>query len=205
MNHPGQAEWMDFLYDEVAPDRKRELELHLEGCASCATRLEEWRESMDALDEFKLPAGPRLRSPWVPVFRFAAAAALVLATGFILGRRSNTSTAEMETLRNSVAQLALMVQAQESSSYSNSMFAATTAATEETIRLLTDYSRSQEEKRLADRQAFGLALQAFEVRLTRVSGDLETVAVNTQTGFQETHQNLSQLVSFVGPFPGNQK
>jgi hypothetical protein len=72
--------------------------------------------------------------------------------------------------------------------------------------LLGNYSRAQEDKRAADRQAFGLALKAFENQLARVSGDLETVAVNTQTGFQETHQNLSQLVSFVGPYPPpNQK
>jgi len=205
MIHPEQSEWMDFLYEEVAPARKRDLLQHLEQCPSCARHLDEWRESMQALDKFELPPAPRIKRSWAPVFQFAAAAAFVLLAGFALGRRGATSPAEIESLRHSVAQLALMVQAQETTGYSNSIFAATTAASEETIRLLGDYSRGQEDKRLADRQALGLALQTFEARLARVTGDLETVAVNTQTGFQETHQNLSQLVSYYGPVPGNQK
>jgi len=201
--HPEEADWMDFLYGEVAPTRKRELLAHLKECHVCSGNVDQWRESMQALDQFQLPPPPRAGRSWIPALRLAAAAVFVLVIGFAIGRRSSPS-AEIADLRNSVAQLALMVQTQGTTSYSNSLFAATTAANEETLRLLGDYSRAQDEKLIADRQALAVALQTFEARLAQVRSELETVAVNTQTGFQETHHNMSQLVSyFPGTFPSN--
>ena len=36
LKHPDTAEWMAFLYAEVAPERHRELEDHLAHCVECA-------------------------------------------------------------------------------------------------------------------------------------------------------------------------
>lgn len=155
---------------------------------------------MESLDRYELPSATRQGRSWMPAFRLAAAAALVLAAGlgFALGKRSSDA-AEVEKLRHSVAQIEFLLQSNQMINYSNSVFAATTAANEETIRLLADFAHSQDEKLVADRQAVGLMLQDFESRLAKVHRDLETVAVNTQTGFQQTHQNLSQLVSYFPP------
>ena len=198
--HPQAAEWMEFLYGEISQQSRNELQAHLGECAQCAEQVAKWREGMEALDEFQLPSTPRSRRRWLPVLRLAAAAAIVIAAGmgFTIGRRASSS-AEIESLKNSVAQLELMAQGQQTLNYSNTLFAATAAANQETLRLLSDFARVQDEKQLADQRAFAVALQNFEARLQKVHRDLETVAINTQTGFQQTHQNLSELVSYFPP------
>jgi|ERR1041385_5726154 hypothetical protein len=205
--HPETGEWMEFLYEESSPARRRKLTAHLAECPLCTDQVEKCREGMQALDQFELPAASLPKRSGLPLFRLAAAAAIVFAValGFALGRRSSTS-AEIESLRNSVARLEITVQSQQTLNYSNSMFAATAAANEETIRLLTDFTRSQDEKLLADGQAVRLTLQSFDARLAKLGHDLETVAINTQTGFQQTRQNLSELVAyFPVTSPPNQK
>ena len=56
VKHPDAAEWMAFLYEEVGPQRKRELETHLAECATCTEQLSTWRSGMTALNEWKVPA-----------------------------------------------------------------------------------------------------------------------------------------------------
>jgi len=80
---------------------------------------------------------------------------------------------------------------------------ATAAARTETLRLLAEFSRLQQEQRATDLAALKLSLQDVDVRLAGLRSELETVAVNTQTGFQETHQNLTHLVSLSLP-PNNE-
>ena len=200
LNHPDANEWIEFLYEETPAPRRRQIEAHIAECSSCESKLKSWRETMQLLDRYELPAVTRPKRSWVPAFRLAAAAAVVLAAGlgFVFGKRS-TSSAEVEKLRHSVAQIELMLQSNQTLNISNSLFAATAAANEETIRLLADFAHSQDEKLLADRQSVGLVLQDFEARLTKVHHDLEIVAVNTQTGFQQTRRNLSELVSYFPP------
>jgi len=215
LNHPDANEWIEFLYEETPAPRRRQIEAHLGSCPSCASKVNSWRETLESLDRFELPVpAARAKRGWMPAFRLAAAAVLVLAAGlgFALGKRSSSS-AEVEKLRHSVAQMELMLQSSQTLNYSNTIFAATAAANEETIRLLADFAHSQDEKLLADRRSVGLVLQDFETRLTKVHRDLETVAVNTQTGFQQTRRNLSDLVAYFPPTappnvpvgPNNQK
>ena len=45
LKHPDAAEWMAFLYAEVAPERRRELEDHLGHCADCSAQMDMWRAS----------------------------------------------------------------------------------------------------------------------------------------------------------------
>jgi hypothetical protein len=200
LNHPHADDWVEFLYDETPGPRRQEIEAHIAGCSSCASKVKTWGETMQALDRFELPAVGRHAKSWMPAFGLAAAAALVLAAGlgFAFGKRSSSS-AEVDKLRNSVARMELIFQSNQTAAYSNSIFAATAAANEETLRLLADFAHSQDEKLLADRQAVGLVLSDFEARLGKVHRDLETVAVNTQTGFQQTRRNLSELVTYFPP------
>jgi hypothetical protein len=200
LNHPQPEEWVEFLYEETPGPRRRQIEAHIANCPTCAGKMKSWSETLQALDRFELPVIARPAKSWMPAFRLAAAAAVMLAAGlgFAIGKRSSSS-AEVEELRHSVAQMELMLQSNQTLVYSNSIFAATTAANEETLRLLADFAHSQDEKLLTDRQAVGLALTDFEARLGKVHRDLETVAVNTQTGFQQTRQNLTELVAYFPP------
>ena len=73
------------------------------------------------------------------------------------------------------------------------------AANAETVRLLTQYTALQENQRTADQLALKDVLDTFDVRLASLRTELETVAVNTEGGFQATRQNLARLVSFQEP------
>jgi hypothetical protein len=191
VNHPSAAEWMAFLYEEVAPQQKRELQSHLAQCAACASQVKGWRAGMSALDEWTSPMVRRALRRWRPMVKWAAAAAVVLGAGFAVGRQTSTTASELASLKTSVARL---TETMERDRRFNTIHAAT-AANAQAMRLLAEYARLDEDGRAEDRKTVALALQAFESRLARLRAELETVAVNTQDGFQQTQEGLTRLVS----------
>jgi hypothetical protein len=199
VNHPEAAEWMAFLYEEVAPERKRELNVHLSQCAACAGQVAAWRSGMNVLDEWRLPLVRRAARQPFGAWKWGAAAAVVLGLGFVLGRQTSPRAAELAELKQSVAQLADSVQRDRDAGLSNGVNMATVAANSATLRLLAEYSQLQENQRAADQQTLALAVQNLETRVSRLRAELETVAVNTEGGFEQTHQNLSRLASFSIP------
>ena len=202
MNHPTHSEWMAFLYGELPPAKRREFGAHLAGCAACAAEVQTWRAGMDALPQWDLPAirsTPRLQ--WWPTLKWAVAAALVLGFCFLLGRQTSPAAAELTALKATVAKLEQSVRREADFDPADAVQSATTAANAETLRLLAEFSLLQDDQRAADQRALNLTLQAFNLRLQKLRGELETVALNTETGFQQTHENLTHLVSLSLPEP----
>jgi len=198
LKHPNSSEWMSFLYGECAPERRHELDAHLAACPACAGQVQTWRSSMNALDDWPLPAKRHGRRQWVPALKWAVAAAIVLAVGIGIGRQTSNASAEVAALKNSIADLTAVVEREHTFNLSNSLALAATANTE-TLRLMGDYARLQHEQRAADQEVIKTALRSFDLRLGRVRSDLQTVAVNTEAGFEQTHENLAQLVSYSMP------
>jgi ferric-dicitrate binding protein FerR (iron transport regulator) len=80
-----------YLYEDLDPASRADVEAHLAGCAECRASLEEMREASEALDAWKVPArAPRVkpapRRSFVPVF--AAAAVLLFAAVIFFATRS---------------------------------------------------------------------------------------------------------------------
>ncbi len=184
VTHPDQADWMGYLYNDIEPGRRAELRRHLKQCPECAARFGGWRKTMTALDQWQLPGPISAPFKWMPVLQTAAAAALVLLIGFGLGRLSSRTDQELGALRAAIDALA---QPQP------------TAVTENTTRLLVEYSALQETQRHDDQRKLGLALQTLNARVDRLGAELQTVAVNTEDGFEQAQQNFSRLVSFSVP------
>lgn len=203
MKHPDAAEWMAFLYGEVAPERKRELDEHLSECAACAQQVSAWRAGMSALDDWQLPARRATPPRALPVLKWAAAAALVLCAGFWLGRQTSSASAELTELKTSVARLADTLKRQQGEQLTNTVTLATAAANAEALRLLSGYSQLQAEQRYSDQQTVAATLRDFENRLGRLRTALETVALNTENGFEQTHENLTRLVAYSAPMSKN--
>ncbi len=195
VKHPDASEWMDYLYREVASERRRELEAHLAECADCTKLVADWRDSMATLNQWKLPRMRRRLNRWLPAFKWAAAAAVVLIFGFALGRQTSSNARDVAGLKASVAQLSDLVQRQNAAAISNSVVLATRAASTEVARVLSDYAELQDAQRTSDQQAVAAALNNFDTRLAALRTELETVAVNTATGFEQTHDNLTRLAS----------
>jgi mannitol/fructose-specific phosphotransferase system IIA component len=191
---------MAFLYGELEAPRRRELGAHLERCPECSAQVKAWRASKYDLDEWKLPFRRAAGRAWVPVVRWAAAAAVVLGMGIAVGRLMSPSAGEVAQLKASVAELSAAVHRGGGGGDSPAtLAAATTAANAETLRLLTQYSALQASQRSADQLALKDVLDTFDVRLATLRNELETVAVNTEGGFQLTRQNLARLVSVQEP------
>ena len=199
LNHPESGEWMGFLYGEIAAPRRRELRAHLEQCPACTSQVKSWRASLSDLDEWHVPTRRASAGGWMPVLRWATAAAAVLAVGMGMGRMMSPSAREVAELKASVAQLSQSVRQNNGSDNVGAIAEATTAANAETVRLLTQYTALQENQRTADQLALKDVLDTFDVRLASLRTELETVAVNTEGGFQATRQNLARLVSFQEP------
>lgn len=201
MKHPDATEWMAWLYGEVAPERKRELDKHLAQCAACTEQVSAWRAGMSALDDWKIPV-TRATTQWaVPVLKWVAAAAVVLCVGLVLGRQTSTASADLTELKATVAQLADTLKRQQGEQLTNTVTFATAAANAEAVRLLSGYSQLLAEQRYSDQQAIGTTLRGFETRLSRLRTELETVALNTENGFEQTHDNLTRLAVYSAPVP----
>ncbi len=195
VNHPEAAVWMTFLYGEVSAAQQRELDAHLKQCPACAAQVKAWRNGMTSLDTWILPASKPARATFPSMLKWAAAAAVVLALGIFLGRQTSHNTAEIAALQATVKDLAAQVQRQADTTMTNTLV----AANAQTVQLLADFSRLQETQRAGERQAVNLTLQGFNTRIERLRTELETVAVNTQTGFEATRQDLVRVASLNTP------
>jgi hypothetical protein len=105
MNHPKPEDWTPYVFDELDTARRRELEEHLQDCAHCRDQVAEWQRTITRLDAWKLPA-PGARVLLTPLFKWAAAAVVILGIGFLAGRWSRPNPAEVAALARAEAQTA---------------------------------------------------------------------------------------------------
>jgi len=197
VNHPSAEEWMEFLYGEMPAPRRRELGGHLAQCPICSAQLKSWRTGMSALDEWKLPVIRPATHGGQPILKWAAAAAIVLCVGFLLGRQTSNAASELAALKASVTRIAETVERDREVNAMNTVDEATAAAQAEVVRLLADYTHAAEAVRTEDRRTTALALRQLESRLGRLRAELETVAVNTEGSFQQTQEGLASLASMA--------
>jgi len=186
MNHPKPEEWVPYLYGELGHGARRQLNLHLAQCSECRGRLNTWRRDIGRLDAWKLP---RTSSRWpgfVPALKWAAAAALVLAVGFVAGRLTGGERVAEQVraalepqLRAALRQEIAQMVRQEVGRGSSALLA---ASGEQAEKLLAAYNTINETHRAEDMERLYLALKK----------QLDTVAVNTQQEFVQLanyHEN----------------
>jgi hypothetical protein len=197
MKHPDSQEWVAYLYEELDSNTRAGLSLHLADCDACRTQLEQWRGVQQRLDGWKLPS-PRARGGALLSFpalaRWAAAASVLIAFGFLIGRSSGPSVEEVAALREELrAEVAQMIEVQVRES-SRALLAVAQEETRVAIGELMDFYQVE---RLADHQAIATALSRLDAARTAdflsVRKDLETVALNSDLGLRQTRQQLVRL------------
>jgi hypothetical protein len=103
MNHPKPEEWVAYIYGETTSALKRDLRDHLNSCDQCREEIGGWQRSLKGLDTWKLP---RARSTplklLLPMLSWAAAAAMVLFLGIVIGRATSPEV-DLEKLRQALA------------------------------------------------------------------------------------------------------
>lgn len=169
---------MSFLYDELESEPRQALQKHLKECPACSASVTEWRETSRLLSAYKVAAPARpIRRQWAQPALAAAAAAVVLFGGFAWGRSTGVSRAELETLKRDAESRALAV------------------------------SRAEARKQLQEfATAFGERLDTLQSQHARdystLRTELETVAVFTEAGFQQTANRFVALADTATP-PAN--
>jgi hypothetical protein len=192
MNHPPQEEWISYLYDEADSGTHSRLKAHLAGCESCRVQLEEWQRVRDRLNSWKLDvpiAMPPANRAFRLLGRWAAAALVMIALGFALGRSAGPSSQDVATLRDALrGELAQIVESQIG------------AANEQTRAALDEFVDYYEARRANDKQVIANALSRLDEARTAdylsLRRDLETVALNSDVELRQTRQQLVRLADY---------
>jgi hypothetical protein len=197
--HPAPEQWADYLYGELPPDARASLDAHLRACADCQRQVSQWRETLGALDAWKLPERARPAEAFTRYTRWAVAAAAVLGLGWLGGRFSAPTAPDVETLRAGLLPALRQEVRQEFQQ-------ALDASEKRTADKLVDLAQTWTEVRNEDRQAMvALYQQAEQQRRTEQAAlrrDLETVAVVAETAIAATQQRLDQLSANAAPPAG---
>jgi anti-sigma factor RsiW len=180
MSHPKREDWVQYLYGEIKPDLRRQLNEHLQGCSECGEELQNWKRSLQRLDAWKLSrTGARLDAV-MPFLKWAAAALLVLGLGFGFGRLT-ARQADLEKMRARVEP--------------------------EIRREFADLLRREIDKSSATTlaQAQRQAEEVGAAYYALLKKDLDTVAINTDVSLRRAEQGLMQVADYKQPVERQQK
>lgn len=203
MNHPEREKWVPFLYGEVTPEVRRQLTAHLEACAECREEVASWKHNLRRLDAWKLPQTRKPAERFVPVLKWAAATLLVVALGFGIGRLSAAGSmpasdwAQLKLQLKRELKLELAQAVQDEVSRATPALLAT--ARSEAGKQLVSYATSLETQREADNQVIRTVLDRLALQNLSLKKELDTVAVNTDAGLQQTEQQLAQFAVYKQP------
>jgi hypothetical protein len=195
MKHPNRDEWVPYIFGEArAADAKR-LGAHLETCAECAAEVATWRRSLQALDKWEVPRPTPSRPIIAPVFRWAVAAAIVLAAGIAIGRMTvpNVNTIRADVERSVKA--AFAEQLQQAVAQSETRLASVSEErAEELWRIFSDaLGNAREEQRQMTAALLDEQRREYETRYVNLRRDLEILAQVADREIQEANLKMIQL------------
>jgi len=203
MKHPHPQEWIAYLYREVDSKTRSRLKNHLAHCEPCRAQIEQWRRTQQHLDSWQFPTQRTVKPPApraYPTFvRWAAAAMVMLALGFALGRSSGgVSPESVAALREDLrGELEELVKAQ----VAESTAATLTAAQDHTAAAMREFVELYQSDRSAANQAISTALSRLDTAFVSLRRDLETVALNSDVGLRQTQQQLVRLADYSQASP----
>src|SRR5438445_2909699 len=207
MNHPTREEWMSYLYDELSAGEHGRLAAHLAVCPDGEARGIEGRVARKDLDAWQLPVTRARVVRARPLIKWAAAASIVLAAGFGVGRITST-TADAEKVRIAIEPEIRQQLRREFVQLLRDELQKTTSTTltgsmEQTRQLLGQFANTIEAKRTEDSQAISAALNKLESQrvadFVSLKKDVDMMAVLTEAGLRRAQQQLVQLADYTQP------
>jgi hypothetical protein len=184
LKHPAQEEWMSWLYGEAPRADRVRLAAHLRECPACQARMDQWSAAKSALDDWQLPE-VGLPKPARPVTKWAAAAALMLGLG------TGFAAAEHLAASARAADLAAL-RAEMQAEVRNDL-------AQQRRQFMAEVLKAVDDRRAEDARGTLAALReindAHRGDYDALHKELETMAVLTQTGFQEAQE---QIVGLAG-------
>lgn len=202
MKHPNRDEWAPYVCGEANAAETRRLEAHLENCGECAAEIAGWQRSLKMLDRWSVASAPRARNIVAPVFRWAVAAAIVLAAGVALGRMTGPNAQALRADVEASVRSALVADFQQALGRSEARAAA--LAQQNSRDLLQSFSETLEAARTEDREALAASLQEHqrttEARFVNLRRDLETVALRADQELRQAKFTMRQLEARDGNY-----
>jgi len=179
MNHPKPEEWVPYVYGEAPSITQRELAAHLKDCPQCREEIETWKRNLNRLDAWKLPRTRKARTAMLaPFMRWAAAAAVMLTAGILIGR-TTAPKVDVEKLRSAITpEIQRDLNREMTELVSQEVARATSLALDSSHR----YSEQ-------------VAQQVYVM----LKKDVDTMAVNAAVGFRQTAQQLVELADYQEP------
>ncbi len=201
MKHPGNEEWMSYLYDECDTADRQRLDAHAAVCGECTARLAGWRGVTARLDaDRETPAGAGRRfGRRLPIARWLAAAAL-LAAGIGLGRWGTVSRTDVRhELEEARVQWTLQARADRAAADREIVESVRALAAREQ-EWMEDARHEWATARAVDHRAIQTALRGIEARSTTdtvaLHAGLLRLAQETGNGFEQTEGHLQQLAGY---------
>lgn len=200
MNHPTREALIEHLYGENDSAARAEIHSHLETCAECRAKTDGWRETMSALDHWKLPNGAR-GSLLAPMFRWAAAAAILITVGYAAGRIGSPNSGALQAMiqREVAQQVSAATQKERTAVAEELRTIATQSIGDETRQLLTSLVDELDQRRRNDAETFLTAVQQIDTRhtqeVTQLRKDLGTVAFVADARLSDIQEQLDEPVS----------
>src|SRR5688572_23395272 len=207
MKHPTPEELVSWFYGEKTTRSSRDLQSHVDECAECRAQVDAWRATTEVLND--LPA-PVARRRWTPApQQWAAAAALFLVLGIVLGRFAfSTDEAKLRAALHADMQQQLATAREEMSQEfqrrHDDVVAQVAAAAEAKIalgsqKLAEDFGLALQLARAEDRATYLTALRELgakhDAEVATLKRGIETVVALADYGFEATEQRFAQLVA----------
>jgi hypothetical protein len=210
MKHPTAEELVSWVYGETSGRAKRELQVHVNECGECRAQVDLWRETGDALEDLPAPAA---RRGWTPVvaapLRWAAAAALFVALGIVLGRfafstdegklRAALHVQMEEQIATAKVQISREFQYRQDESVRQIAAAAEAQMGSNNQKLVEEFTLALQQARVEDRANYLSALRELgakhDAEVAALKKGIETVVALADYGFEATEQRFAQLAA----------
>ncbi len=195
--HPAPETWADYLYGELPPNARAEVDDHVRACPACQRQLSTWRETQGALDAWKLQASARRVEIFPRAARWAVAAVAVLGLGWVGGRLSLPAPPQLRAAMAPALKQELRQELQAE------LAAAINSSDQRTDAKLVELAQAWAATRADDQEAIRAAYQRADLQrrtdYATLRRDLETVAVVAQAAIGTTQEQLTQLAGNTPP------
>jgi len=175
MTHPKPEEWVPYVYGETSAEQRGDLAAHLQQCPQCRATIDSWKHTLHRLDGWRVAEASRPSEILAPWLNWAAAAAILLFAGILIGRATSPKV-DVEKLRASIAPEVRGEVSREMAQLVQAEIARNASATLASGHRYTDQ----------------VAQQLYAV----LKKDVDTIALNADAGLRHTAEELVQLADY---------
>ena len=197
MKHPNREEWVPYVFGEARGDDAKRLAAHLEVCPECSDEVAGWRRSLNRLDAWAVPKSQRERVIIAPVFRWAVAAAIVLAAGIGIGRLTAPDAKAMRAEVEAAVKTAMAAETQQAVNEAEQrVISESQAEARDLWRAFSEaLADARREERAATLSLFQQLQQEQQAEYVALRRDLETMATVADQEIRLTNLKMTQLAA----------